>query len=141
MAAKKYRQYWTAAEEASPARLGPSASGVPLRFQKMLEEGHGETRAHLEDVRGDSERTGNSSDKEQLKMFGPLHLESREAIETHRGWAPSLGSHHRDGESEWVLASKSMPRGKPCREPGSSSMFRHLSNVSVASGKTTPEGN
>lgn len=90
---------------------------------------------------GDSERTGNSSDKERLKMFGPLHLESREAIETRRGWAPTLGSHHTDGKSDWVLASKSMPRVRPCREPGSRSTFRHLSTVSVAGGKTTPEGN
>lgn len=45
-----------------------------LQFWETLEEGHGETRAHLEDVNRDGERIGNHSNAEWLEMLGLLGL-------------------------------------------------------------------
>lgn len=63
-----------------PRKQSLHSSGRPhlelhLQFWETLEEGRGETRAHLEDVSRDGERIGDYSNAEWLKMSGLLGLE------------------------------------------------------------------
>lgn len=52
-----------------------------------------------------------------------------------------MGSSHVDGGSDLVFMSSPMPRGVWFTEPGSSSVFKHLSNPSVVRGESSQKGN
>lgn len=89
----------------------------------------------MEAINWPGEKTGNSSNEEELKLLGLLCLEKESLEDTYVLGSHIWGVRHVDGELGFSLVCRLMARGKWYREPEFKSMFKCLSDTSLVRGR------